>query len=139
MEPNKKNGKSMKTRDKHIPLVDAAVIDKQISFQHRLVEYQRQLNVQPTVDFDEERFMSTPHKKSNSKQQSSNKILRGNLGFCYLDMSLVNLCGIPSLWMDPRQFATAGAIIQDGSPLSTFEPYIKLYQRKLLKKQFKVY
>lgn len=32
MEPNKNNGKSMKTRDKHKPLVDAEIIDKQISF-----------------------------------------------------------------------------------------------------------
>lgn len=41
IEPNKKGKTSMKKRDKNKPLIDAAVIQKQILFQNRLIEYQR--------------------------------------------------------------------------------------------------
>jgi hypothetical protein len=60
--------------------------------------------------------------------QAQPKVVRGNLGLCHLDMSLVNICGVPSLWMDPKSFSQSGAIISmidsKGSEKAVFEPYI---------------
>jgi hypothetical protein len=50
-------------------------------------------------------------------------------------MSLLNLCGVPSLWVDSKQYTSSGTKMANG----TVEPYIKPYQKKLLKKQYKVY
>lgn len=49
-------------------------------------------------------------------------------------MSLINLCGIPCLWIDPRELAIASAKITAGEKSSHYEPYIKPYQKNLLKK-----
>tara|TARA_B100000519_G_C14018939_1_gene332428 strand:- start:233 stop:499 length:267 start_codon:yes stop_codon:yes gene_type:complete len=58
-------------------------------------------------------------------------------------MSLVNLCGIPSLWVSSYNLATQGvptfALSTIGEQTEVVEPYIKLFQKKLLKKQYKVY
>ena len=77
------------------------------------------------------------------KAAASPKVQRGNLGFCPLDMSLLNLCGIPSLWMDPKEFSTGcNKIIVDSyhsQQKIIQEQFIKPYQRKLFQKQYKVY
>ena len=52
---------------------------------------------------------SLKDKKSSIKYTS--KVQRGNLGFCPLDMSLINLCGVPSLWLEPKDFVTKGSKI----------------------------
>ena len=39
MEPSKKTNASMKGRDKTKPLVDQEIIDRQIRFQNKLIEY----------------------------------------------------------------------------------------------------
>lgn len=65
------------------------------------------------------------------------------MGFCPLDMSLINLCGVPSLWLDPKEFATGGSKrtinSYDQPERVVHENYIKVFQRKLIKKQYKVY
>jgi len=59
--------------------------------------------MQSVVDLDEKDDSSTwKRKKKSPAELATQKMPRGNLGLCYLDMSLVNLCGVPSLWMDPR-------------------------------------
>jgi hypothetical protein len=44
-------------------------------------------------------------------------------------MSLVNLCGVPSLWMENKEYATGGSGIMvtnsKGSPVEVMEPFIK--------------
>lgn len=40
---------------------------------------------------------------------ASDFILRGNMGFCSIDMSLVNNCGVPSLWFSPSEYANGGS------------------------------
>jgi hypothetical protein len=53
-------------------------------------------------------------------------------------MSLVNLCGVPSLWMNPKEYCSEGSYIQIvdtlGKTKTQFMPYIKPFQRKLMKK-----
>ena len=70
-------------------------------------------------------------------------MIRGNMGFCPLDMSLINLGGVPSLWMNPKEYCSEGSYIQIvdslGKSKSQFMPYIKPFQRKLMKKQYKLY
>ena len=60
---------------------------------------------------------NTPTNREGEK--SYIKIMRGNLGFCPLDMSLINLCGVPSIWMDPREYAKGSSEVistQHGTP-----------------------
>jgi hypothetical protein len=56
-------------------------------------------------------------------------MIRGNMGFCPLDMSLINLCGVPSLWMNPKEYCQEGSYIQIvdslGKTKTQFMPYIK--------------
>jgi hypothetical protein len=51
------------------------------------------------------------------------------MGFCPLDMSLINLAGVPSLWMNPKEYCQEGSYIQIMDPLgktkTQFMPYIK--------------
>ncbi len=62
------------------------------------------------------------------------------MGFCPLDMSLVNLCGVPSLWMGAKDFANGAATITGSEEdASTMMPFIKPYQKKLMKKQAKMF
>lgn len=131
----------MKARDKNKPLIETSIINKQIRFMNQLVEYQRQNYSPLPIEFDEMRDVKigeSKKKKKSGLDDSNSKIIRGNLGFCYLDMSLINLCGIPSLWMDQRQFATAGSKIKTNDT-DVFDPYLKPFQKNLLKKQYKVY
>jgi hypothetical protein len=71
----------------------------------------------------------------NKIDENSPIVQRGNLGFCPLDMSLLNLCGVPSLWLDPKEFATGSSkIVFDCNDINSkvqIEPYIKFYQKKL--------
>ena len=53
-------------------------------------------------------------------------------------MSLINLAGIPSLWIDQMQLANSGSTIKN-ELRDDFEPFIKPFQKSLLKKQYKVY
>lgn len=86
---------------------------------------------------------SLNEKKGSIKPVTMSKVQRGNLGFCPLDMSLINLCGVPSLWMEPKDYVIKGSKVltmdQSGTPVESIEPYIKPFQKKLLKKQYKVY
>jgi hypothetical protein len=54
-------------------------------------------------------------------------------------MSLLNLCGVPSLWIDQREFVTSSAkvFVNEDKPIN--EPYIKPFQKNLLRKQYKIY
>lgn len=54
-------------------------------------------------------------------------------------MSLVNLCGLPSLWIDQREFVSSSAKIFMTDEKAVHEPFIKPYQKNLLKKQYKIY
>jgi hypothetical protein len=71
----------------------------------------------------------------NKPDENSPTVQRGNLGFCPLDMSLLNLCGVPSLWLAPQEFATGSSKIvfdtNDSKQKTQIEPYIKFYQKKL--------
>ena len=144
MEPNKKMAKSMKTRDKTKPLIDQHIIDRQIQFQTKLALYKRQSALQNIVDLSEEPESSRQGKRKRGHvEPSSAPIHRGNLGLCCIDMSLVNLCGIPSLCINSYNLATQGvptmALSSIGEQTEVIEPYIKPFQKKLLKKQYKVY
>lgn len=105
----------------------------------KLLEYQK-ANSTPILadEFDETPENKSADKKKNKRNSNEAQIYRGNLGFCYIDMSLVNLCGIPSLWMDPRQLIRAKVRIPDGDH-EIKEPYIKPFQKNLLKKHYKIY
>jgi hypothetical protein len=74
---------------------------------------------------------------------AKDKILRGNMGFCPLDMSLVNNCGIPSLWVTPRQLLVGGSKLSytdsKGRRRQITQPFIKPLQKRLVKKLSKVY
>ena len=47
-----------------------------------------------------------------SNKSSHHNVIRGNLGFCPIDMSLLNLCGVPSLWMEPKDYVENGSQVQ---------------------------
>jgi len=50
------------------------------------------------------------------------------MGFCPLDMSLVNLCGVPSLWIGAKDYVNGAASIpSEDESSSTSMPYIKPY------------
>ena len=118
MEPCKKNTRSMKARDKNKPIIDEKIISKQINYMAKLLEYQKQAQQPLPIEFDEmhdyKLSQTSKRRKKASKDGDNSKIIRGNLGFCYLDMSLVNLCGVPSLWMDQHEFANSGSKITHG-------------------------
>lgn len=71
MEPNKKNKKSMKLRDKTKPLIDQNVLNRQIRFMKKLLEYQRQ-NSTPIIndEFDETPENKTSEKKKNKRNNN---------------------------------------------------------------------
>ena len=120
----------MRQRDRNKPLIEESVLKRQIEFQAKLIEYQhKHVNMSSVVDDDIGTY------KKAKKGQAQSKVKRGNLGFCSLDMSLINLPGIPSLWMDSRQYCSSGSTLPNG----TIEPYIKPYQKKLIKKQHRVH
>ena len=45
----------------------------------------------------------------DNKSQKKDQILRGNMGFCPIDMSLVNNCGLPSLWIPSHEYINGGS------------------------------
>jgi len=67
---------------------------------------------------------SPSKQRKGSSEEAAAKVLRGNLGFCFLDMSLINLCGVPSLWIDPREYATSSVKISLGEKTISY-PLIK--------------
>jgi hypothetical protein len=76
----------------------------------------------------------------NSKQDL---MLRGNMGLCPIDMSLVNNCGVPSLWINPQEYSRGGSKLSfsdsKGRKRQVQIPFIKPLQRKLARKHAKVY
>jgi len=88
--------------------------------------------MQSVVDLDDQKEDSKDRKRKKNKEANQvGKIQRGNLGLCYIDMSLINLCGVPSIWMDSRQYEKAGVYVTSkdilGDSKLHFEPYIKCY------------
>lgn len=71
MEPSKKNKKSMRLRDKSKPLIDQNVLNKQIRFMKKLLEYQKQ-NSTPIItdEFDETPDNKTSEKKKNKRNSN---------------------------------------------------------------------
>lgn len=53
-------------------------------------------------------------------------------------MSLLNLCGLPSLWIDQKSLANgfSKTLVED---TEVAEPYYKPFQKNLMKKQYKIY
>lgn len=122
--------------DRNKPLIDSKIVDRQIQMQNKLFSSIVQFSYLPLLTFDED------SSKATKKNSVKSRVPKGNVGYCMLDMSLLNLCGVPSLWLDSRIYATSGTPYfykEKDEEVRAIEPYIKPNQKKLLRLQYKVF
>ena len=108
--------------DRNKPLIDSKIIERQIKVQTKLFSKVVHFSYLPIVTFEEE-----PSKVAK-KNSVKTRVPKGNVGYCMLDMSLLNLCGVPSLWLDSRIYATSGSpyfYMDKQEEQRAIEPYIK--------------